>query len=148
VSIKIPIDDASTHKYVLYLDANPGNADRPIEHWVRQLHLEKQHTPDGRYRMDQIPFQDLAVMESQGTISPRETWRMAGSDRGLALYHRILLREVEKVERGQEPIGIVRDSADLDEASVLWAPKAHFRGSGIRVYPKDSATELAMAVPS
>jgi 5,5'-dehydrodivanillate O-demethylase len=85
--------------------------------------------------MDQIAYQDLAMMESQGRISPRDTWRIGTSDRGLALYHEMLLREGERVQQGLDPAGVIRDPYDERATPVLWEPKAHFHGNGIKLYP-------------
>ena len=37
---------------------------------------------------------------------------LAGSDRGLLLYRRMLLEEIEKVERGEDPINVFRDPTE------------------------------------
>jgi 5,5'-dehydrodivanillate O-demethylase len=136
ISIKVPVDDTNTTKYVVYLTQTPDPG-RPIEHWVRQTHREVRNTPDGRHRMDSVAFQDLAVMESQGPISERENWRMATSDRGLALLHEYLLREMAKVERGLDPQGVARPGDDAAATPVLWEPAGRIRGGGIRMYPRE-----------
>jgi 5,5'-dehydrodivanillate O-demethylase oxygenase subunit len=128
VSIKVPVDDVETRKFVLYLTTSP-DPDRPVEHRVRQTHREVRDTPDGRYRMDQIGYQDVAVMETQGAISPRETWRMGTSDYGLALYHDMLLQAIADIESGLDPKGVIRDAQDPAIPPVLWEPKGHVRGS-------------------
>jgi 5,5'-dehydrodivanillate O-demethylase len=146
VSIKVPVDDVETHKFVLYLTTSP-DPDRPVEHWVRQTHREVRNTPDGRYRMDQIGYQDVAVMETQGRISARETWRMGTSDHGLALYHDMLLRAMADVERGLDPQGVVRGAEDATIPPVLWEPRGRFRGNGIRRYPEDAAPSPVNSLP-
>jgi 5,5'-dehydrodivanillate O-demethylase len=136
ISIKLPIDDFNTRKYVLYLSAAP-DPERPVEHWIRQTHLEIRDTPTGRNRMDQIPYQDLTVMETQGVVSDRTAWRMGTSDYGVALFHELLLREMARVERGLNPLGVARGPDDA--TPVLWEPKGHVRGgSGIRMFPVES----------
>ncbi|HZT06339.1 MAG TPA: Rieske 2Fe-2S domain-containing protein [Chloroflexota bacterium] len=142
ISIKVPVDDVNTRKYVIYLTPE-GGSDRPIEHWIRQIHVESRKTPDGRYRMDEIAFQDLAVMESQGRVSARPEWRMAASDRGLALFHELLLREMAAVERGVDPMGVARRPGDPRATPVLWEPKTRFRGNGVKVYPVDAVAARA-----
>ncbi len=76
-------------------------------------------------------------METRGAISPRETWRMGTSDHGLALYHDLLLRAIADVERGLDPKSVVRDTQDPAIPPVLWEPRGRFRGSGIRMYPRN-----------
>jgi phenylpropionate dioxygenase-like ring-hydroxylating dioxygenase large terminal subunit len=140
VSIKLPVDERNTRKYVLYLTPT-SEPERPIEHWVRQTHVEVLQTADGRHRMDSIAFQDITVMESQGAISERETWRMGTSDYGLALFHEMLLREMANVERGLDPIGVSRQAGDESATPVLWEPGGRWRrGGGIKLYPRDPVT--------
>jgi len=142
VSIKVPVDDTHTKKYVIFFDpSTKSTQDLPIEHWLRQDHAELVG-PDGRNRMDEIRFQDLTVMHTQGAISERENWRLGASDRGIALLHEVLLREIDKVERGLDPIGVIRypEASPVDEgAAIRLVMRAHFKGHGIRVYPKDPA---------
>jgi 5,5'-dehydrodivanillate O-demethylase oxygenase subunit len=145
--IMVPVDDTETKKYVIYVTSNAeAAAGRPVEHWVRQFHLQVRQTSDGRHRMDQIAFQDLAVMESQGVVAERENWRMATSDRGVMLLHRYLLREIARVQQGLDPLGVVREPADMTAAPLLWQPSGRFRldsqsgtsvRRGIKLHPRD-----------
>jgi len=143
VIIRVPVDDTITTNFDIYptTDVDPT---RPIEHWVNQTHLDVLAALNGRRRIDTsadlglpmtVPFQDRMMMESQGPISQRENWQVATSDRGVALLHSMLLREMAKVEQGLDPIGVVRDHRDGPDAPVLWEPNGRFRGRGVRVYP-------------
>ena len=38
-------------------------------------------------------------------------WRLGGSDRGVVMLRRMLVEQLERVERGEDPIGVVRDPA-------------------------------------
>jgi 5,5'-dehydrodivanillate O-demethylase oxygenase subunit len=137
LSIKLPIDELNTRKYVVYLTPSP-DPERPIEHWVRQLHVDVRKTADGRHRMDEIAFQDLAMMESQGRVSDRPSWRMGTTDSGLAMFHDMLLREAAKVAEGRDPAGVIRRADDPAAAPLLWEPRGHFRGNGIKMYPRET----------
>jgi hypothetical protein len=61
--------------------------------------------------MDVLRFQDFTILETQGAISARENEHLATSDRGVVLLRNLLKREIEKVQRGEEPIGVIRDPA-------------------------------------
>ena len=41
--------------------------------------------------------------------------RLTRSDEGIALYRKLLLAEIEKVERGEDPLGVVRAEHDVIE---------------------------------
>jgi 5,5'-dehydrodivanillate O-demethylase len=147
VIIRVPVDDTTTTNYDIYPTMHP-DPDRPIEHWVDGSHIEILKALGGRRRIDTVnlggrmmpvPFQDRMMMEGQGPISRRENWRTATSDAGVSLLHKMLFREMEKVERGLDPVGVTRDRLDGSDPPILWEPNGHFRGKGRRVYPRDPA---------
>src|SRR4029450_729468 len=91
--------------------ANGSSADEAVE----VNYLEPFKTPaDGlhpnmRMRMDLVLAQDHMAWETQGTIADRSTERLATTDRGVVMLRRVLKREIEKVERGEDPMGVIRD---------------------------------------
>jgi 5,5'-dehydrodivanillate O-demethylase len=56
--------------------------------------------------------QDRAAQESQGRIADRTREILATSDRGVVMFRRMLAEGVAAVERGEDPAGVVRTSAD------------------------------------
>ena len=48
-------------------------------------------------------------MYTQGAIADRGLENLGYSDRGVVLYRRMLLEQIERVERGEDPMGVVRD---------------------------------------
>jgi len=139
VIIKVPIDDVTTSKIRVFPTTHP-EPDRPIEHWVNHSAEAVLNGPGGRHRMDTVNFQDLTIMESQGPISQRQDWRLATSDRGIVLLHEMLFREMEKVERGLDPINVQRDPNGGPTVPVLWEPNGRFRSYGVRVYPREAVS--------
>jgi 5,5'-dehydrodivanillate O-demethylase oxygenase subunit len=65
--------------------------------------------PDAHYRMDVLRFQDVMAIETQGPIHDRQNERLGTADRGVVLLREMLKREIEKVQQGLDPIGVVRD---------------------------------------
>jgi 5,5'-dehydrodivanillate O-demethylase len=65
----------------------------------------------GEYLLDYIHAQDIMAWVTQGPIADRTKEKLGASDRGLVLYRKMLKREIEKIERGEDPIGILRDPA-------------------------------------
>jgi hypothetical protein len=47
----------------------------------------------------------MMVMLTQGEIADRSTENLGESDRGVVLYRRHLLHQIERIERGEEPMG-------------------------------------------
>ena len=46
---------------------------------------------------------------AQGAISDRTTEHLATSDKGILLYRKVILENVERVQRGEDPMAVVRD---------------------------------------
>src|SRR5205823_3841610 len=108
VIIRVPVDDVTTAGYTIYPVPRP-EPEGPIQYWINDTYQEMLEAFGGRPRIDQVqvggktmpvPFQDRLVMVSQGAISDRPNWRPATSDRGLAMFHDMLFREMAKVEQG------------------------------------------------
>ena len=65
--------------------------------------------PFTRFRLNEVQAQDHMAWETQGPIANRAVERLATSDRGVVMFREMLRREIEKVQRGEEPIGVYRD---------------------------------------
>jgi 5,5'-dehydrodivanillate O-demethylase len=68
-------------------------------------------SPDGLFYPDRVNAQDMMMWITQGAVTDHRLEHLAESDRGVALYRRTLLEQFEKVARGEDPLGVVRDPA-------------------------------------
>ena len=59
--------------------------------------------------MDRVDAQDYMAWESQGPIANRLTERLATSDRGILLFRETMKENIEKVQNGVDPLGVIRD---------------------------------------
>ena len=104
--LRVPADDTNTVHYWLNCRARgAGKAprtDSPI--WDNPW-----RTPEGKYMPEVLNAQDMMVMISQGDITDHTVENLGESDRGVALYRKTLLDQVDRVERGLDPLGVVRD---------------------------------------
>jgi 5,5'-dehydrodivanillate O-demethylase oxygenase subunit len=108
LQIRVPVDDTHTVQFGYRTTKRPpGAAPRPIA--VKHTSL---FTADGRIVADTIPSQDMTAWVGQGPISDRTREHLATSDRGVVLYHKLLVEQMERVERGEEPMALVRDRAE------------------------------------
>jgi 5,5'-dehydrodivanillate O-demethylase oxygenase subunit len=112
--IRVPIDD--THTWIVYVHFVPDTADaRPNKEEVPVVYRKPFKNPLGarhpftKFRMDEVDAQDFMAWETQGPILDRTRERLTGSDRGVVMYREMLKREVEKVQRGLEPMNVFRD---------------------------------------
>jgi 5,5'-dehydrodivanillate O-demethylase len=84
-----------------------GAAPRPIT--VKHSNLFNE---DGKIIADSIQRQDMTGWVGQGAISDRTQEHLASSDKGVILYRKMLLEQMERVERGEEPMAVIRDRSE------------------------------------
>ena len=71
-------------------------------------HLVVHKTDDGVYKMDKVWMQDYMAWETAGPTYDRSTEHLATGDKGVLIFRKLLKREIDKVRRGRDPIGVVR----------------------------------------
>jgi 5,5'-dehydrodivanillate O-demethylase len=105
---RVAIDDTRTIQFGYRTSSRaPGAAPRPIA--VKHTDLFNEA---GKIVADNVPAQDMTAWVGQGPVSDRTREHLATSDRGVALYHKLLMEQMDKVERGEEPMALVRDPAE------------------------------------
>jgi 5,5'-dehydrodivanillate O-demethylase len=127
IHFRVPIDD--THTRIIWIglfppDSLPATAAGivPFEYTPSQL------TADGEIDMSNFYGQDRAVWEAQGAIFDRTNETLGKSDRGIAMYRRMLAEQIDLVERGEDPtVAVVRDPAknhiiEFNSATQPWFP--------------------------
>jgi 5,5'-dehydrodivanillate O-demethylase len=106
--IRVPIDD--THTYHVWYRTKPaGSVPQPASE-IPVLDYAYKHE-DGRLVVDTVSGQDMMVWVTQGPISDRTTERLGTTDKGIILYRSLLDEQMEKVQRGEDPMAVVRDPA-------------------------------------
>ncbi len=113
--IRVPMDDSHTMHFWYHAYIPPPEAEVP----QRLLNIAPVYEPPvtddrGEYLLDYIHAQDIMAWVTQGAIADRTREKLGASDRGIVMYRKMLKRELEKVVRGEDPIGIVRDPAGND----------------------------------
>lgn len=110
--IRTPIDDEHTlHQwYTAYVPPDPS---RVPQHLFDKVHVYDVPFLDanGEYLVDTIDNQDMMAWATQGTIADRSLENLGSTDQGIAIYRRMLRRELKKVEEGLDPMGTLRDPA-------------------------------------
>jgi 5,5'-dehydrodivanillate O-demethylase len=106
---RVPVDDARTLFFEIYfLESKDGGAVSDSED-PQVDYAPPAMTADGRYRMDRVWMQDYMAWETAGAIFERSKEHLATADRGILIYRKMLKAEIDKVKRGKDPIGVVRD---------------------------------------
>jgi 5,5'-dehydrodivanillate O-demethylase len=125
--IRVPMDDSHTMHfwYNAYVPLNGAHVPQKLLDEVPVYDVPFQDDK-GNYLIDLIDAQDIMAWVSQGPIADRTRESLGSSDRGVTLLRRMLRRELQKVEDGQDPIGVMRDPAHNKIALHIEKDKAHY----------------------
>lgn len=129
--IRVPVDDEHTMHLWYNAYVPPADADVP-EHLLRKVHLYDVPFKDehGDFIVDNVDGQDMMAWITQGTIADRTRENLGSSDKGVAIYRRVLRREIKKMQEGQDPMGIVRDPARNRRIDLPNERKKHHNSDG------------------
>jgi len=123
--IRVPMDDTTTRYY--WYNTHPlapgaevqKTSDIPI--WENPYQHE-----NGRLVVETVNGQDMMAFLTQGAISLREAERLGTSDKGVILFRSVMFEQMEKVARGEDPLGVIRDPAKDVMISIPRENKAHY----------------------
>jgi 5,5'-dehydrodivanillate O-demethylase len=124
--IRVPEDDARTMVFRIIFDPTPDGSlvdeseDPPVEYTLPYKVPANAVHPVARHQMrlvdvpgynssDWVQGQDYMAWETQGAIADRTDERLATSDRGIVMLREMLAAEIEKVQQGDDPLGVIRD---------------------------------------
>jgi len=129
--IRVPVDDG--HTLHLWYNAYVP----PIGVEVDKKLLDNVHSYDvpfkdekGEFIVDNVDGQDMMAWISQGQVVDRSKEHLGSTDKGVALYRRILRREIKKVLDGEDPIGIVRKEELNQKIDLPNEKKKHHNSDG------------------
>jgi 5,5'-dehydrodivanillate O-demethylase len=155
---RIPVDDTSTMHYWYSCYKPPAGVDVPRQRDV-PIYEVPWRKPNGDFLVDFVDGGDIMACVSQGPIVDRTREQLGSSDAGIVLYRRLLVEQMQIIEAGKDPLGVIRDPAmnhliELpqerekfgDSASFLseWMELGHARYSPI----KDLLCELLVRCAS
>jgi 5,5'-dehydrodivanillate O-demethylase len=106
MQVRVPIDD--THTLHVCLDGIKPH-DRPARKEIPVVHEPLEYDELGRVFADVIVKQDEMVWVGQGEISDRTTEHLATSDQGIMIYRKVILEQLAKIARGEDPMAVIRD---------------------------------------
>ena len=110
--IRVPIDDTHTRHFWFGAFVMPPGVTAP-QHLLDRVHEYETPIYDehGEFLLDSIHGQDIMAWVTQGPIADRSRESLASTDRGITLYRRMLMRELKRMETGEDPKNVVRDPA-------------------------------------
>lgn len=129
--IRVPVDDGHT-LHLWYNAYVPPRGTAIPPHLAAEVHLYDVPFRDehGEFIVDNVDGQDMMAWITQGTIADRTRENLGASDKGVAIYRRVLRRELKKIAQGEDPIGIVRDPARNHRIDLPNERKKHHNSDG------------------
>jgi 5,5'-dehydrodivanillate O-demethylase len=114
--IRVPIDDTHTLVYRVSFDATPDGSlveeteDPPAVYTAAYKDPAEALHPSTTFDMHrEVIAQDHMAWETQGPVADRTVERLATSDKCIVLLREMVERELQKVEQGLDPMGVMRD---------------------------------------
>jgi 5,5'-dehydrodivanillate O-demethylase len=106
---RVPIDDENTLSITWIYARVPAHREPYRQDRIPAWTGPVTDPETGRFITSHIMNQDFAAWVGQGRIADRTRENLGSSDRGITLIRRRFLRDIEAVNRGADPKGVVRD---------------------------------------
>jgi 5,5'-dehydrodivanillate O-demethylase len=116
LQIRVPVDDTHTLHFLYRTSPRSAGAAAPRPLVVKRSNIFMEPR---KVVADQIILHDMLAWVAQGPISDRTREHLAKSDRGVVLYHKLLMEQMARVERGEEPMAVIRDRAENEPMIVI-----------------------------
>jgi 5,5'-dehydrodivanillate O-demethylase oxygenase subunit len=109
LQIRVPVDDEHTQVFRVNfvpsdLEKSPADAEVPFR-------FSQLKTGPGKYDMSMVSAQDSMAWETQGYIADRRQEHLGVGDEGIIALRKMLREQIERVQRGFDPLGVIRDPA-------------------------------------
>jgi 5,5'-dehydrodivanillate O-demethylase len=106
---RVPIDDNNTLSVMWFFSRVPKEREPFVQQRIPYWHAPVRDPQSGDWIASHVVNQDYVAWVGQGTIADRTQEHLGRSDRGVVMMRRRFLADIEAIERGEDPKGIVRD---------------------------------------
>lgn len=131
LQIRVPVDDTHTLHYWYRAEQVPADSPPQKVDQIPIFDVPYVHK-NGRLVVETINGQDMMAWVTQGAISDRTTERLGTSDKGVILFRNLLLEQIEKVERGEDPLGVIRDPSVNEPYITIGREKVALKSFEVR----------------
>ena len=107
---RVPVDDEHTLSVTWSFIRVPREAEPFVQTTIPTWQAPVRDA-QGRWITSHVINQDIVAWAGQGRIADRSQENLGASDRGIALLRRQLLSDIEAVQAGRDPKGVLRDPA-------------------------------------
>ncbi len=151
--IRVPMDDTHTYHICYQVYAGPPGVEAPQQDgvpWYEPPTVNEKGEPI----LDYVLAQDAIVWAAQGPIADRSKELLGRTDVPIVLLRRQLDEQIARVERGEDPMNVFREDAEIiygsgespydGWAAPDWATRKLFFSQGFRkMYHKGFGTDDA-----
>lgn len=116
--MRLPVDDTTTKIFRMQFTPNDDGTPVGQPDIVPVEYVPPMKDEDGEYHLDSFASHDAMAWETQGPITDRGRENLGIGDQGIAQYRRLLREQIDRVEAGEEPLGVIRDPA-INERIVI-----------------------------
>ena len=107
---RVPVDDENTLSVTWSFIRVPREAEPFVQTRIPTWQAPIRDA-QGRWITSHVINQDIVAWAGQGRIADRTLENLGASDRGIALLRRQLFNDIEAVQAGRDPKGVLRDPA-------------------------------------
>ncbi len=107
LQIRVPVDDS--HTQVFRVNFVPSDSEKSPENAAVPFRISQLKTGPRGYNMRLVSAQDSMAWETQGRITDRTSEHLGAGDEGVIELRKLLKEQIGRVQRGSDPIGILRD---------------------------------------
>jgi 5,5'-dehydrodivanillate O-demethylase len=107
---RVPVDDENTLSVTWSFIRVPREAEPFVQTSIPTWQAPVRDA-QGRWITSHVINQDIVAWAGQGRIADRSRENLGASDRGIALLRRQLFNDIEAVQAGRDPKGVLRDAS-------------------------------------
>ncbi|MBB3181661.1 aromatic ring-hydroxylating dioxygenase subunit alpha [Variovorax sp. Sphag1AA] len=105
---RVPIDDENTLSVTWSFIRVPRESEPFVQKTIPTWHSPIRDAATGRWITSHIINQDIVAWVGQGRIADRTRENLGASDRGIAMLRRRLFEDIDAVQSGRDPKGVLR----------------------------------------
>ncbi len=106
---RVPIDDENTYFIQWHFTRVPKEQEPYVQDGIPTWEGPVTDPLTGRFITSHIANQDFVAWAGQGRIADRTKEMLSPSDRGIILMRKRFFDDLKRIERGEDPSGLVRD---------------------------------------
>ncbi len=107
LQIRVPVDE--THTQVFRVNFVPSDVEKSSAEAQVPFRYSQLKKGPRDYNMRMVSAQDSMAWETQGVVTDRTQERLGAGDEGIILFRKILKQQIEIVQNGLDPMGMIRD---------------------------------------